>query len=63
VHEQLVRRELIDGLLENEPHLAADLVLGLQASTFLEDRLADHLVRSWSAGESSLLAPRSLSAA
>jgi Iron-containing redox enzyme len=63
VHEQLVRRELIDGLLEHEPDLAADLVLGIQASTLLEDRMADHLVRSWSAGESSLLAPRSLSAA
>ena len=56
VHEQLVRRELIAGLLEREPELAADVVLGIQASTLVEDRLADQLVRAWSAGESSLLA-------
>ncbi|WP_133828098.1 iron-containing redox enzyme family protein [Actinomycetospora succinea] len=55
VHEQLVRRELIAGLLEREPELAADVVLGIQASTMLEDRLADQLVAAWSAGESSLL--------
>ncbi|MEJ2889159.1 iron-containing redox enzyme family protein [Actinomycetospora aeridis] len=55
VHEQLVRRELIAGLLEREPELAADVVLGIQASTLLEDRLADQLVAAWSAGESSLL--------
>lgn len=57
VHEQLVRRELVTGLLEHEPELAADVVLGIQASTLLEDRLADHLMRSWSAGESALLTP------
>ncbi|MDD7942398.1 iron-containing redox enzyme family protein [Actinomycetospora lutea] len=56
VHEQLVRRELLAGLLEREPELAADVVLGIQASTWLEDRLADQLVAAWSAGESSLLA-------
>lgn len=55
VHEQLVRRELLAGLLEREPELAADVVLGIQASTLLEDRLADQLVAAWSAGESSLL--------
>ena len=60
VHEQLVRRELLAGLLEREPELAADVVLGLQASTLLEDRLADQLVAAWSRGESSL---RVLSAA
>lgn len=62
VHEQLVRRELVAGLLEREPELAADVVLGIQASTLLEDDLADYLVRSWSAGESSLRA-RALPAA
>ena len=35
VHEQLVRRELGAGLLEREPELAADVVLGIQASTLL----------------------------
>ncbi|PVZ09099.1 iron-containing redox enzyme family protein [Actinomycetospora cinnamomea] len=57
VHEQLVRKDLLAGLLEREPELAADVVLGIQASTLLEDDLADHLVRCWSAGESALRTP------
>jgi len=63
VHEQLVRRELLAGLLEREPELAADVVLGIQASTLLEDALADYVVASWSAGESALLASAERSAA
>ena len=63
VHEQLVRKDLLAGLLEREPELAADVVLGLQASTVLEDRLADYLVRCWSAGASSLVAVPERSAA
>lgn len=55
VHEQLVRRGLLADLVAREPELAADIVFGIQASTLLEDRLADHLVRSWDAGSSSLL--------
>jgi hypothetical protein len=54
VHEQLVRRGLLADLLSREPELAPDIVFGIQASTLLEDRLADHLVRSWDAGSSSL---------
>jgi hypothetical protein len=63
VHEQLVRKDLLAGLLEREPALAADVVLGLQASTALEDLLADYLVRCWSAGASSLVAVPERSAA
>ncbi|MDF2975654.1 MAG: hypothetical protein K0S40_382 [Actinomycetospora sp.] len=59
VHEQLVRKDLLASLLEREPELAADVVLGLQASTVLEDLLADYLVTCWSAGASSLVAERS----
>jgi hypothetical protein len=54
VHEQLVRRGLLADLTAREPELAPDIVFGIQASTLLEDRLADHLVRSWDAGSSSL---------
>jgi hypothetical protein len=57
VHEQVVRRELLAGLLEREPELAADVVLGIQASTLLEDRFADYVVRSWAAGESAFRSP------
>ena len=54
VHEQLVRRGLLGDLLEREPELAPDVVFGIRAATFLEDRLDDQLSRAWSAGESSL---------
>jgi hypothetical protein len=47
VHEQLVRKDLLASLLEREPELAADVVLGLQASTVLEDALADYVVGCW----------------
>jgi hypothetical protein len=63
VHEQLVRKDLLAGLLEREPELAADVVLGLQASTVLEDLLADYVVGCWSAGTSSLVSVPERSAA
>jgi hypothetical protein len=62
VHEQVVRRELLAGLLEREPELAADVVLGIQASTLLEDRLAEHVARRWADGQSALRSAPELSA-
>ncbi|WP_373696031.1 iron-containing redox enzyme family protein [Actinomycetospora aurantiaca] len=56
VHEQLVRRGLLADLVAREPELAADVVFGIRALTLLEDRLGDHLVRSWDADSSSLRA-------
>ena len=46
VHEQLLRRGL-DDLLRAETHLAADVVLGVQAGLLLEDRFADRLLAGW----------------
>ncbi|MBK3564844.1 iron-containing redox enzyme family protein [Streptomyces sp. MBT62] len=54
VHEQVVRREVVAGLLEEEPHLDGDVAFGVDATTYLEDRLAEHLLGAWRAGESSL---------
>nr|WP_312877535.1 iron-containing redox enzyme family protein [Lentzea indica] len=54
VHEQIMRRDVIGSLLEQEPDLLADVVFGIQATELLEARLADHLLSSWAAGESSL---------
>ncbi|MGQ4404155.1 iron-containing redox enzyme family protein [Streptomyces hayashii] len=54
VHEQVVRHEVIGGLLADEPRLAADVVFGLDVTGFLEDRLADRLLAAWRKGESSL---------
>src|SRR5690606_988317 len=49
VHEQVLRHDVIGGLLEDEPDLAADVVFGVQATGLLEDRLAAHLLDAWRA--------------
>ncbi|MFI5757270.1 iron-containing redox enzyme family protein [Streptomyces sp. NPDC051569] len=54
VHEQVVRHEVIGGLLAEEPHLAADVAFGVDATGYLEDRLGEHLLGVWRAGDSSL---------
>ncbi|MFF4343029.1 iron-containing redox enzyme family protein [Kitasatospora sp. NPDC001540] len=56
VHEQVVRREVIGGLLADEPHLEADVAFGADATTFLEDRLAARLLDAWRHGRSALRA-------
>ena len=53
VHEQVLRSGL-DDLLAREPALAADVVLGMRASSWLEDRFGEHVMRCWQAGRSSL---------
>ncbi|MEE1772488.1 iron-containing redox enzyme family protein [Streptomyces sp. JV185] len=57
VHEQLVRHEVVAPLLADEPHLEDDVVLGVQATGLLEDRLTTHLLTCWDKGQSALLAP------
>ncbi|MFI2425628.1 iron-containing redox enzyme family protein [Streptomyces sp. NPDC018955] len=57
VHEQVVRHEVVAGLLEVEPHLAADVAFGVDATVFAEDRLGERLLADWSAGRSSLRTP------
>ncbi|MFJ4923524.1 iron-containing redox enzyme family protein [Streptomyces sp. NPDC088725] len=54
VHEQVVRREVIGGLLADEPHLEADVSFGADATAFLDDRLAVHVLDAWRAGRSAL---------
>ncbi|MYR60986.1 iron-containing redox enzyme family protein, partial [Streptomyces sp. SID625] len=57
VHEQVVRHEVIAGLLAEEPHLAADVAFGIDATGHLEDRLGDRLLADWRAGRSALRVP------
>ncbi|MEV6612808.1 iron-containing redox enzyme family protein [Streptomyces sp. NPDC051051] len=57
VHEQVVRHDVIGGLLDEEPYLAADVAFGVGVTTLLEDRLAARLLASWRAGRSSLRTP------
>ncbi|MEU2133980.1 iron-containing redox enzyme family protein [Streptomyces sp. NPDC018352] len=49
VHEQVVRREVIRGLLDDEPDLEKDIVFGITATSHLERRLADRLLAGWGA--------------
>ncbi|MEU6807958.1 iron-containing redox enzyme family protein [Streptomyces sp. NPDC046831] len=57
VHEQVVRHEVIGGLLAEEPHLAADIAFGIDATEYLEGRLAARLLGDWRAGRTSLRLP------
>ncbi|MCX5206226.1 iron-containing redox enzyme family protein [Streptomyces sp. NBC_00237] len=54
VHEQVVRRDVVGGLLEHEPHLAPDVVFGVAATDLLEGRLARHVLDAWRADRSAL---------
>ncbi|MFE2184864.1 iron-containing redox enzyme family protein [Streptomyces sp. NPDC059455] len=57
VHEQVVRREVIGGLLLDEPWLAPDVAFGIEATGFLEGRLGACLLGAWRDGRSALRAP------
>ncbi|PWI17360.1 hypothetical protein DI272_26780 [Streptomyces sp. Act143] len=56
VHEQVVRQDVVDGLLASEPDLDADVVFGVRATTHLEDRLAARLLGAWRQGATALRA-------
>ncbi|MEU6589826.1 iron-containing redox enzyme family protein [Streptomyces sp. NPDC046881] len=60
VHEQVVRHEVIGGLLEEEPELAPDIAFGIDATEYLEERLGRRLLASWRAGRTCLRTPLAL---
>jgi len=57
VHEQVVRRDVIQALLRDEPDCEPDVAFGIAASGLLEDRLGALLTERWEAGRSSLRIP------
>ncbi|MDF3298890.1 iron-containing redox enzyme family protein [Streptomyces tropicalis] len=57
VHEQVVRRDVVGGLLDDEPELEADIAFGVRVTGFLEDRLGDALLAAWRARRSALRRP------
>ncbi|MER7968458.1 iron-containing redox enzyme family protein [Streptomyces sp. NPDC096080] len=59
VHEQVVRREVIGGLLDQEPRLEEDVVFGIEATVLLEDRLGATLLSRWHHHRSALRTPSS----
>ncbi|MDO3400275.1 iron-containing redox enzyme family protein [Mycolicibacterium neoaurum] len=54
VHEQVVRTDVVGDLLSREPHLDRDVVFGIRAHALVEDKLSDHMLRSWDQNQSSL---------
>lgn len=58
VHEQVVRHEVIGGLLAEEPRLAPDIAFGIDVTGHLEDRFGDRLLDAWRTGRSSLRTPQ-----
>jgi hypothetical protein len=59
VHEQVMRHDVLGDLLAREPHLAADVVFGIQATELLEARLGEYLLDCWRSEKSSLRQPLS----
>ncbi|MFB7711791.1 iron-containing redox enzyme family protein [Streptomyces sp. NPDC056105] len=57
VHEQVVRRDVVGGLLADNPELAPDVAFGVQATVFLEERLGRHILKAWRHGSSPLRIP------
>ncbi|WP_307797692.1 iron-containing redox enzyme family protein [Streptomyces laculatispora] len=57
VHEQVVRREVVGGLLEEEPWLEADVVFGIESTDLLDARLGEKTLSAWRQGRSSLRTP------
>ncbi|WMX43765.1 iron-containing redox enzyme family protein [Streptomyces roseicoloratus] len=57
VHEQLVRREVVGGLLAEEPGLARDVAFGAEATVFLEDAFAASVTQAWEKDTTALRAP------
>jgi hypothetical protein len=59
-HEVVALQDLAASLARQEPALTADILFGARALMDVECRLANHLLSSWHAGRSSLLAPTAL---
>ncbi|GGY08833.1 iron-containing redox enzyme family protein [Streptomyces tanashiensis] len=57
VHEQVVRREVIGGLLADEPALEPDVAFGCAATVLLENELGARVRTAWAAGRSALRSP------
>lgn len=57
VHEQIAARDLAGGLVEAEPRLLRDVVLGAAACLLLDARWAEHVLSAWAQGRTSLREP------
>ncbi|MFB7886874.1 iron-containing redox enzyme family protein [Cellulosimicrobium cellulans] len=57
VHEQIAARDLAGRLVEQDPALRDDVLLGAAACLAVEGDVAAHALERWQAGESALRAP------
>ncbi|MFF3263658.1 iron-containing redox enzyme family protein [Streptomyces sp. NPDC002932] len=57
VHEQVVRHEVIGPLLAAEPHLDADVAIGIRATDLLEEKLSTYVLGAWLDHRSALRFP------
>jgi hypothetical protein len=56
-HQVIALQQMVAGLVDEQPALAADVVFGAAAVLFVEANFADKLLGSWQRGDSSLLTP------
>ncbi|MEU6733573.1 iron-containing redox enzyme family protein [Streptomyces physcomitrii] len=54
VHEQVVRHQVVGGLLREEPWLAGEIGFGVEATALVEDRFGEAVLGRWTEGESAL---------
>ena len=57
VHEQIAARDLAGGLAESDPRLLPDIMFGAAACLRVDGMVADHMLKAWGRGESSLISP------
>ena len=53
-HRKIALDEMVAGLVEQEPAAAADVIFGARALSEVERRFTQHLLNSWSNGQTSL---------
>jgi hypothetical protein len=54
VHEQIAAADLCGGLVDDEPNLAADVLMGAAVCLRLDARVSEHLLSAWGSGGSAL---------
>ncbi len=57
VHEQIAGRDLAGALAEDDPQTLPDIMFGAAACLAMDGWVAEHLLKSWQAGRSSLRSP------
>ncbi len=60
VHEQIAAHDLCGALVEGEPHLLGDVLLGSATCLAMDAAVATHALDAWAAGRSALRTPSTL---